>query len=61
MQAWLKDMNSLQVQYNDELFEKLNSSVQEQQDTYDPKTVEQQRAELLVKLLKDKEGASMLA
>lgn len=61
MQAWLKDMNSLQVQYDDKLLEKLNSSVQEQLDMYDPRTVEQQRAELLVKLLKDKEGASMLA
>ena len=60
MEGWLKDMNANQVKYDDALFEKLNTSVQAELDMYDSKAVEQQRDAVMVKLLKEKKGASSL-
>lgn len=60
MEGWLQDMNAHQVEYNDATFAKLEDSVQKELEEFDSKVVEQQRDELLVRLLKDKRGASMI-
>jgi 3-hydroxyacyl-CoA dehydrogenase len=60
MQGWLKDMRANEYQYTPENAEKLDKSVQEELDVHDVATVEQQRDEILVRLLKDKKAASAI-
>lgn len=58
--VWLKDMHARQVEYNEELWQTLGASVEKQLEVYDPDVVERQKDELLVRLLREKKGASAL-
>ncbi|KAK4498453.1 hypothetical protein PRZ48_011111 [Zasmidium cellare] len=61
-QGWLKDMAERNLPFDDALIAKMDKSVQEELNEFDPATVEKQRDEALVKLVKLKHttGASML-
>lgn len=60
MREWLKDMRAREYQFTDANKDTLAKSVHEELATYDPNTVEQQRDELLIRLLKDKKTKSLI-
>ena len=60
MEGWLGDMRSNEFQYTPENLEKLDKSVQQELDTHDIGTVEKERDQILLRLLKDKKTASAI-
>lgn len=57
---WLQDMKAHQVEYDEAMFAKLDKSVQEELDKFDPKAVEEERDEYILRLIKDKRTAKHL-
>lgn len=60
MDVWLPDMNKHQVEYNDQLYEKVTESVKQELAMHDSATVEKQRDELTINMLKEKKNASAI-
>lgn len=60
MQGWLEDIKAHEYQFTDANAETLSTSVHEELATYDPDIVEQQRDELLIRLLNDKKTKSLI-
>ena len=60
MQGWIQDMRANEFELTPENLEKLDKSVQEEIYSHNLATVEQERDRILIRLLKDKKGASAI-
>lgn len=60
MQGWLTDMQAHQYDFTEANLDVLDKSVQQELDVHDPTVVAEQRDQLLIRLLKDKKGASAI-